>query len=449
MLLLKNGTVITGDGKTVIEHGNVLVDINKIVAVTDTLDVDTLPAGTEVVDCSGKAIMPGLITHHTHGVVNGPFIAGAGPRIGNERVLDQHIRHLKNGHTTAMSVDGFCSMEDVRESQKLSPLRLKQTTAHLPAAFKAALTVDGKGLSYAHKQLTVEKQLADGALAIGEVGSGQLCAGGDYLYIPAMVEAQTGYFPNTAQSMALLYEVLGKYADKNYYDRDRVAKMLKAQELDHLLTPEQARDIVWTCTFKVFDLALASYEEAALYAIRYDVPVLPHHTPSTMAKVLEMAKMGVQRLIVCHTCLGYDIEETLRVNRELKERYGTILDVAVLDAFSDRIIEPNQESIFAMFEHKLIDVLSTDYSGGKSCSMLLCIDEVVRRGYATLPEAVAYATTNVTKAIPGIAPGLGLLARGYFADILVTEYPNVGKLNQVYVDGKLVVNDGEYLGRSY
>ena len=72
MLLLKNATVINGDGKSELRHGNILVDGDRIAAVTDRLS-DCDKTGWEVIDCTGKIVIPGMITHHTHGLVNGPF----------------------------------------------------------------------------------------------------------------------------------------------------------------------------------------------------------------------------------------------------------------------------------------------------------------------------------------------------------------------------------------
>ena len=72
MLLLKNATVINGDGKSELRHGNILVDGDRIAAVTDRLS-DCDKTGWEVIDCTGKIVIPGMITHHTHGLVRSVF----------------------------------------------------------------------------------------------------------------------------------------------------------------------------------------------------------------------------------------------------------------------------------------------------------------------------------------------------------------------------------------
>ena len=93
MLLLKNATVINGDGKSELRHGNILVDGDRIAAVTDRLS-DCDKTGWEVIDCTGKIVIPGMITHHTHGLVNGPFLASGAPALSEERIIAQHKRHL-------------------------------------------------------------------------------------------------------------------------------------------------------------------------------------------------------------------------------------------------------------------------------------------------------------------------------------------------------------------
>ncbi|HEX6983168.1 MAG TPA: amidohydrolase family protein [Balneolaceae bacterium] len=65
VLLLKNARLITMDGNEVIEHGDILIEDNRIRAVgkTGTLDV---PAGAEVMDMTGKTIIPGFVDTHAH-----------------------------------------------------------------------------------------------------------------------------------------------------------------------------------------------------------------------------------------------------------------------------------------------------------------------------------------------------------------------------------------------
>ena len=62
MLLLKNATVLTMDEPQVIEHGDVLIDGGKIAAV----GTDLAQEGCEVIDLTGRIVMPGLVDAHAH-----------------------------------------------------------------------------------------------------------------------------------------------------------------------------------------------------------------------------------------------------------------------------------------------------------------------------------------------------------------------------------------------
>ncbi|HYM38715.1 MAG TPA: amidohydrolase family protein [Thermoplasmata archaeon] len=60
-LLLKNGLVVTQDSGRRIVRGNVFVDGGRIAAIGETQD-----RADEVLDCSGCAVLPGLINLHQH-----------------------------------------------------------------------------------------------------------------------------------------------------------------------------------------------------------------------------------------------------------------------------------------------------------------------------------------------------------------------------------------------
>ena len=74
-IALTNARIITMNGNEVIENGTVLVNQNKIEAVGASVNI---PAGTHIIDCSGKTIMPGLIDAHAHGV---HFRSGLTPQV--------------------------------------------------------------------------------------------------------------------------------------------------------------------------------------------------------------------------------------------------------------------------------------------------------------------------------------------------------------------------------
>ncbi len=67
-LLLAHGTVVTMDGtRRVIEDGAVAIHGNQIVEVGTAGDLLTGYQATRVMDCTGRAVIPGLIDAHGHG----------------------------------------------------------------------------------------------------------------------------------------------------------------------------------------------------------------------------------------------------------------------------------------------------------------------------------------------------------------------------------------------
>src|SRR6266853_3392668 len=66
-LIVRGGTVVTMDGsRRVIENGGVAIKGGRIVAVDSTAAIDRNYAAREVVNASGKVVIPGLINGHTH-----------------------------------------------------------------------------------------------------------------------------------------------------------------------------------------------------------------------------------------------------------------------------------------------------------------------------------------------------------------------------------------------
>jgi len=71
VLLSNASAIITFDTKTevlsVLRHGSVLVDGDRIAGLYEGAAPNSLSNDTEVVDCTGKIISPGFIDTHRHG----------------------------------------------------------------------------------------------------------------------------------------------------------------------------------------------------------------------------------------------------------------------------------------------------------------------------------------------------------------------------------------------
>ncbi len=66
-LIVRGGTVVTMDGaRRVIENGGIAIKGGRIVAVDDTAAIDRSYAARQIVNATGKVVIPGLINGHTH-----------------------------------------------------------------------------------------------------------------------------------------------------------------------------------------------------------------------------------------------------------------------------------------------------------------------------------------------------------------------------------------------
>jgi 5-methylthioadenosine/S-adenosylhomocysteine deaminase len=66
-LIVSGGTVVTMDGaRRVIEHGAIAIKAGRIEAIGRATDIDQKYAAREVMNATGKVVVPGLINGHTH-----------------------------------------------------------------------------------------------------------------------------------------------------------------------------------------------------------------------------------------------------------------------------------------------------------------------------------------------------------------------------------------------
>ena len=65
MKVLKNARLIDGTGKSPVNDATIVLDGNKISAITTKNEGD-FPADAEIVNCAGMTVLPGLIDCHDH-----------------------------------------------------------------------------------------------------------------------------------------------------------------------------------------------------------------------------------------------------------------------------------------------------------------------------------------------------------------------------------------------
>ncbi len=440
MLILKNAKIVPGDGKKILEDSSLVIEGNKIVDIFQGDKKEIQEQEHKVIDCKGKVVMPGMINHHQHCIVDGPnFASGAKPR-GMEKVVEQLDRNLEQGCTTVLNVDGFITMDEVERTQKHHPLRIKTATTHTPLNFDAADKLDASGLQEKHRNTTVENMLDAGAVAIGEVGGGHTLGGGgqDYIYIPREIKKITGKEIDSLEARALKLAVLGRYIEESACDMEEVERVLEEINLADDLSPQGAKEIVVNTVLPSVNVTLEGYKEAAELAKKFDVPMIAHNAPTSMKMVHEIADMGINKLIAAHSNYLFNYEESLENTRKLRRYEGVIIDAAVHDPFGAQKLVSTPENMFAFFEEGLADIVSTDYAAGRFDSMLTAFEKAIEKEKLQLAQAISLGTQKVAEAIPGLAPNRGLLAKGYDADIVISDYPGISQVNKVIIDGEIV-----------
>lgn len=396
----------------------------------------------EVVAAEGMLVIPGLINNHTHGTAYGPLFPSGHEPLPAGQVHANLDRHLLEGTTTVLCVDGFITAEAVARTGEAHPVNVKAASCNTPACLEAATITDGGGLTGVHRAFTARQAVAEGAVALGEIGAGHTLGGGgaSYLYLPREIARRTGVTVTALQANELKVAVLGRHITTSAFDRDAVEEALAGAGLAGKLSVEEAREIVSGVVLPAFDVALRGLAEAAAEARALDVPVLVHNAAASMTQVAAIARTDV-RLVAGHSNHpSFTTREAVDHAAWLKER-GVVIDVSVLDTYRGQ--RPHMVPLLhAMFEAGLVDTISTDYAGGHHDPILLAIDRLTKAGVAGLPAAIAMATSAVADTFPGLAPRRGRVVPGAVADLVVTDPAALDNVRAVMIGGKIVVREG-------
>ncbi|GAA0932943.1 amidohydrolase family protein [Virgisporangium aurantiacum] len=441
--VLNNCDLLDGRG-TPPQHGvDIIVEGNIVREIVPARPGDVYGTVDEILDATGKLVIPGVINNHTHGTAYGPLFPSGHEGLPHQRVLANLDRHLLEGTTTVLCADGFVTAEELARTDEAHPINVRLASCNTPACLQAATVADGGGLTEANRRFTARQAMDAGAVALGEIGAGHTLGGGgaSYLYIPAAVEKRTGITITPRQANELKIAVLGRHISASAFDRDAVEEALAAAGLTGMLSVDDIRAIVSGIVLPAFDIALHGLAEAAELARKLDVPVLVHNAAASMTQVAAIAKTDV-RLIAGHSNhSSFELREAVEHATRLKEM-GSIVDVSTLDTFGARRLTTGPDLLYALLSAGLVDTISTDYAGGHHDPILLAIDRATKAGMVSLPAAIAMATANVADAIPGLAPRRGRVLPAAIADLTVTDPAALDRVWTVMIGGEIVVRDG-------
>jgi imidazolonepropionase-like amidohydrolase len=422
---------------------DVIVVGDTVREVVPSRPADTYGTVDEIIDAAGLLVLPGLINNHTHGTAYGPLFPSGHQGLPHEQVLANLDRHLLEGTTTVLCVDGFVTEQALVSTDEAHPVNVRIASCNTPACLEAATIADGGGLTDANRAFTARHAVAAGAVALGEIGAGHTLGGGgaSYLYIPAEIERRTGVSVTARQADALKIAVLGRHISASAFDRDAVEEALAGAGLAGKLSVDDIREIVSGIVLPAFDIALHGLTEAAEQARTTGVPVLVHNAAASMTQVAEIARTDVALIAGHSNHSSFQLREAIEHAERLKE-LGATVDVSTLDTFGARRLTTGPELLYAMFAAGLVDTISTDYAGGHHDPILLAIDRATKAGVLSLPSAVAMATANVADVIAGLAPRRGRVVPGAIADLVVTDPVQLERVRTVLVGGEIVARDG-------
>ena len=421
-----NGTVVTGDGEAVLEKTSVMIQDGFIADLPPVPYIPYNAYADRVINADGGLIIPGVINIHAHGVSFGPFFPYAWRRLSTRTVLANLDTHLLQGTTTILNGDGLAVPFEVEAVNKLHPVNVKTCTLHTPKNIRAAEVAAGDGLEPRHRAFTAEEAVSLGAVALGEVGSPATSYG------TAEKSAKLGRAISAQHALAL---------DNAVFAGDETGIRQALADAGIEMTVAEAVKLVDETSVMPVEAACDAIAESVSQVRNLGVPTLVHAEPTTKEPLLLAAKELGSRLIAVHVNHTFSVDESLRVARALKDA-GSVVEVISADIFGAKQIETTPDVTFALLKEGLVDVVTTDFSGGYHDPILLLLQKAVDAGVTTLPRAVQLATSAPARIIPRVAPFRGLVEPGKIADLCIVDRYDLSKVRTVIIGGRVVVQDG-------
>ncbi|MEX2693355.1 amidohydrolase family protein [Rhizobium mongolense] len=445
-IVIRNGALITGDGKAFHKRATVYIKDGRIadIHIGSAGTSDEIAART-IIDATGCIVIPGIINAHAHGCICGPSMPSGSPPLSADDIAYFRNRHLLQGTTTLLNVCGLAMADEVYSDGVRHQIDIRVSTAHTLKNIQAALAVDGRGLSVPHLSATIDEMLASGAVALGEVGGGQTLGGGaqDYRFIPEAVLRETGIEATPETARRLKDAVLGRFLDQ----AGGMSESVLEDELDRAglsphVTTERIREIITRSVMPSVALSLDGFDEIAEEAERVGYPAIFHNAaPSAKRLSAVVEKHPNARIVAGHNNHpSFLPDEAVSIALDLRSK-GAVIDVSTLDCINTQW-RNDAANLDALIDGGCVDTISTDFAGGHWDGLLEAIHRMVRKEQLSAPAAVALATGNVAAVFPQMAGDRGLIEKGKRADLTVVDHVNLSRVRHVVIDGCVAVRNG-------
>lgn len=438
-LILDNVTVVPGNGGRIRRNARITIHGGLIQEVTPAARRARGAKLTRTIDGTGMIALPGIINMHAHVLTFGPRLRAEAPYPVNH-VVHHLWRHLLYGTTTILSVDGYLLPSQAKAGMRHVPIKIQTTTLHTPknvlAAKKCHLQYT---LSKEQERCTVEKAVELGAVAIGQTGGALAILNMCYEQIPNAIAKRTGRTLGPEESRRLLESILGMTVDQRVYNQAKVKTVLGEMGLGGLLSPKQARDIIRAIVLPIHAVSLDAIRESAAVGKRLGIPVLASNNSITKEVLRDVSKDLGELLIALHSNHpSFETDEAIEQAKYLKSN-GAVIEISTGDHLGLRRMFTSGDLSRAMVKGGLVDLLSTDHTGGYFEPILRVIEWIVQERMVPLEKAIMLSTSNPVKTIPRLAPNCGEIAPGRVADVVLVNEKRLSEVIAVVRDGELVL----------
>ena len=391
---LRFGQVIDGRGK-VITNAVILVKADRIVAVGPEKDV-VIPANAEILDLRAYTAIPGLIDAHTHmtfywdkapGTTPWQQLGTLGPAVTVFLAQENARKALETGVTTVRDLGSSDNMDLAMRAL------INRGAMHGPRMFVA-----GNGLHISSSPYKVgavpDPGQCDGVAEVQRVARQQLAAGADWI----KMYGSTGSDKDVTGFQTFGYEEMKAAADVAHRAGKRIAI--------HSYGPDGARD-----------------------AVRAGTNTVEHAIDLDDATLAAMARQGTIYVpTVEHNCYyiahraeyGYDTTVVAGLNQYVASNFATLKRAVKAHVK----IAMGSDAVFTGF--------------GENTRELAWFTK------AGMSPAQALRTATVTGAeMLGMEASLGVLAPGYYADIVAVEGDPLQDIQVVIEHVKWVMKAGQ------